>query len=117
LAKYLLDRARLAYVANVRGSRMGVDIVNLIRRYPGMLQRKLHCARGALAIWRRRGHMVRIGGEAVSCDFAIDFRTARFGVLQFLPHHNARAFAHHKTIAVAIERARRALRLVVPRTE
>src|SRR6266404_2157186 len=43
LAKHLLDRARLAYVADVRGSRMGVDIVNLIRRYPGMLQRTLHC--------------------------------------------------------------------------
>src|SRR5437899_297246 len=30
-AKYLLDRARLAYVADGRGSRMGVDVINLIR--------------------------------------------------------------------------------------
>src|SRR5262249_51975316 len=31
LAEYLLDRARLAYVADVRGSRMRVDVINLIR--------------------------------------------------------------------------------------
>src|SRR5438132_1944355 len=89
LAKHLLDRTRLAYVADVCGSRMGVDIVNLIRRYPGMLQRTLHCARRALAIRWRRSHMIRIGREAVSGDFTIDFRTTRFGVLQFLHHHNA----------------------------
>src|SRR6266480_121681 len=38
-------------------------------------------ARLALAIRRRRSHMVRISREAVSCDFTIDFRAARFGVL------------------------------------
>src|SRR5437867_10844307 len=117
LAKYLFDGARLAYVADVRGSRMGVDIVNLIRRYPGMLQSTLHCARRALAIWWRRSHMIRIGREAISCDFTIDFRTTRFDVLQFLHHHNARAFAHHKTTPVAIERARGPQEYLGPRAE
>src|SRR5438105_14803329 len=96
---------------------MGGDIVNMSRRYPGRLERTLDCERRAHAIRWRSSHMIRIGREAESGDFTIDFRTTRFGVLQFLHHHNARAFAYHKTIAVSIERARGAMGFIVPRAE
>ncbi len=57
--------------------------------------------------------MERVGGEAVSCDFTIDFRAARFGVLEFFHDNNSGAFANNKAVAITVERAGGAFGFVV----
>src|SRR6266516_2715196 len=113
----LLDGTSLANVPDIGGGCMGIDVINLIGRYAGVLERELHGARCAFTVWWRRGHVVSVRGKAVSCDFTVNLRASRFGVLQFLDHHNPRAFAHHKTVAVTIERPGDALGLIVAGTE
>src|SRR5437588_8241003 len=78
-----------------------------------MLERHLHGARCAFAVRRRRRHVVGVCRDAVSCDLTVNLRATRLGVLQFLYHHNACAFAHYKTVAVTVEGPRSALRLIV----
>jgi len=96
---------------------MRINVINLIRSYAGVLERELHCARCAFTVRGRRGHVISVGGKAVSCNFTVDLRAARFGVLQFLDHHNPCAFAHHKTVAVTIEWPGGALGLIVAGAE
>ena len=61
--------------------------------------------------------MICIGGKSIAGEFAVNFRAARFRMFEFLDHHDSGAFAHDKTVAVSIPRARRALRLVIARAE
>src|SRR6476660_10601644 len=103
VAEHLFDRARLADVADVGGSGVRVNVINLVRRYAGVLERELHGTGGALTVRRRRRHVVSVRGDAVSYEFAVNIRAARLGMLQFLHHHNSCAFAHHKTVAITIE--------------
>ena len=69
-----------------------------------MLQRHLHRADRPFAIRRRRGHVMRIGGEPVAGELAVDLRAARFRMLELLDDDNARAFAHDEAVAIAIPR-------------
>src|SRR5256884_9694321 len=92
---------------------MRIDVIDLSRRYASVLKRELHGARCAFTVRWRRSHVVSVRGKAVSCDFAVDLRPPRFGVLQFLHYHNSCALTHHETIAVAIERLRCALGFTV----
>ena len=82
-----------------------------------MVERHPHRAHGAFSIRGRRSHVMRIGGEAVTGQLAINFRAAGLRVLELFDDENAGAFAHDETVPVAIERARRALRLVVARAQ
>ncbi len=46
--------------------------------------------------------MIGVAGQAVADDLAVDFRTARFGVLIFFEHDDARALAHDEAVAILV---------------
>src|SRR5437588_6948961 len=82
-----------------------------------MIDRQLPCARGASAILRRRGHVVGVRRKSITGELAINFRAALLRMFELFDNGNPGAFADDETITVAIERARRALRLVVAPAE
>ena len=61
--------------------------------------------------------MVGVCSKSVAREFAINFRAARFRVFQLFHDNNTGAFAHNKAIAIAVERSRSALGLVVARAQ
>src|SRR6202022_2939372 len=117
IAEDLLDRASLAKIADVRRGGVGVDVINLVWGNAGMFERELHGARGAFAVRWRSSHVVGVCSKSVSREFAINLRAARFRVFQLFYDNNTGAFAHAKAIAIAVERSRSALGLVVARAE
>src|SRR5580765_2479618 len=81
---------------------MGVDVLNLLWLYLGILESIEHDAVGAVAVFRRLGDVISIPAHAITDNFSHDPRTAPAGKLQFLEHHNARAFADYESVAPRI---------------
>ena len=96
-----------------RRSAVGVDIVDVARLHPRLLERHPHRDLGALALGMRRGDVIGVARQAVADDLGIDFRAACLGVLIFLEHHHARALAHDKAVAALVVGAAGLLRPVV----
>src|SRR5206468_8683424 len=65
----------------------------------------------------RRGHVIGISRESISCELAVNLRAALFRVFELFHHDNAGAFAHDKTVAVAVERPGSAFGLIIARAE
>ncbi len=92
---------------------MGVDVVDIVRRQAGALQRHRHAAVRAIAIFRRCGDVVSVTGKAVTDDFGINLCAARLGMFQLLQNDDAGTFAHDETVTVAIIGTGCLLRIVV----
>ena len=58
---------------------------------------------------------MRVVRHAVAEDFGVDPRAASDCPVVLLENHHRRAFAHHESVAVAVERTRRSCRIVVAR--
>ena len=116
-AERLLDHARLRRVAERRRRRVRVDVADVRRLDAGVVERHPHRARRVLA--RRIGlrHVRRVRRDAVAGELAVDLRAARTRVLELLEHEDRSRLAHHEPVARAIERTRRALRIVVAARE
>ncbi len=98
-------------IADRRRCGMGVQMLDIGRRDVGLCQSDIHRAPGAVAVLATGCHVERIGRRAVADQFGDRLRAARQGMIQFLEHHDAGAFAHDEAVAVAIERTRGALRI------
>ena len=57
--------------------------------------------------------MIGVARQAIAHDFGIDFCAACLGMFIFFEHHDARAFAHDKTVAVLVIRAARCFGAVI----
>src|SRR5690606_8891895 len=77
--------------------------------------RRHHAARAALAALAGRGHVVRIAAHAEAGELRVDARTACLRPLVLLKHQDARAIAHHETVAARVPWTRSALGIVVAR--
>src|SRR6266436_6441555 len=117
VAKNFFDRLGFTDIAKTERSGVGVDVVDVVRRNLRVIERQLHGPRGASAVFRRRGHVVGVGGKSVAGELTIDLRAAFLPVFELFDNGNARAFADDETVTVAIEWARRALRFVVALAE
>src|SRR5438552_3874634 len=117
LAKNLFDRLSLADVAETGGSGVSVDVIDVAGRDLCVIERQLHGARGASAVFRRRGHVMGVRRKSVARELAVDFRAALLRVFELFYNGNARAFADDETVPVAIERAGRARGFVVSLAE
>jgi len=73
--------------------------------------------RSAFAIRGRGQYVVGIGGHAVSGDFTVNLCTRALACSQLLDDHNSGPSLMTKTVAVAIERPRGTLRLIVARAQ
>ena len=94
---------------------MGVQMLHVLRREARLRQRGPHAARGAVTIFGARGDVVRVGRRAVTHQLGQRLGAACQRMLQRLDHQHARALAHHKAVALRIERARCLLGRVVER--
>ena len=96
---------------------MGVDVINLIVADTGITQGVIHAAHGAGAIFAGGGNVMRIGTHPVSGEFAVNARTAAFGMFVFFKHQNAGALAHHKTVPILVPGAAGGSRVVIARRQ
>ncbi len=57
--------------------------------------------------------MVGVSRKSAAHDFAVDLCAASQGVAQFFEDESTSAFAHHKSVAVFIERARGSKKVII----
>ena len=81
---------------------------------PALLHRHADGARRLFAALFQPHAVIRFAGGAVARDLAVNVRAARPRLLHLLHHEEPRAFGDHEAVAIARERPRSALRLVVP---
>src|SRR5438477_1371968 len=117
VAKNFFDRFGLADVAETSGSGVGVDVIDVAGRDLRVIERQLHGAGGASAVFRRRGHVMGVRRKPVAGELTINFRAALLRMFELFDNRNARAFADYETVTVAIERAGRALGFIVALAE
>mmetsp|Transcript_12336 Transcript_12336/g.29295 ORF Transcript_12336/g.29295 Transcript_12336/m.29295 type:complete len:314 (+) Transcript_12336:118-1059(+) len=111
--KELRNRLLLDVVPSGRGGRMRVDVADVARREPGLIDRPLHRQQRASPCWARRGDVVRVAREAVAPHLGVHRCAARRRVLKLLEHHDARAFPDGEPVSLRVERPRGSVRLVV----
>ena len=99
-----LDGLCLAGVALRRGGAVGVDVGNILWVESARVECHSHGARAAFASRRGGGHVVGVGGVAVSGHLAVDPRAARPGVLEFLQHQHAGTLTYDEAVASRVER-------------
>ncbi len=96
---------------------MRVDVVDLLRRHPGIRERIAHAADDRLAVGARAGAVERVGKLAASGDHAQDLRAARGSGFEALQHQRAGAFGHYEPVAVLRKRLRGLMRRIVLRRQ
>ncbi len=96
-----------------RAGAVGIDVVDVGGREPGIRDGVVHAADDRLAVRARPGAVEAVGKLAAAGDHAADPRAARDrGVVAF-QHQGAGAFGHDEAVAVLGKRLRRGLRRVV----
>ena len=79
---------------------MGIDIADVGRGEPGVVEGVLHAGHGADAVGMGRGDVVTVGVVGGAADHADDVCTPRLGVGFRLQQQRAAAFAHDEAVAV-----------------
>ncbi len=102
VAEHGLDRARLVGVVDRRRRAVRVEILDVGRRQPGVVEGAAHGLVGALSV--RVDHVLGVGRHAVADDLGEDLGAARLGVLQGFQHEDAGAFAQNRSVALLGER-------------
>ena len=87
---------------------MWVDVIDR-RLHRG--ERHLHAAHRAFARWLH--HVGAVGGGAIAGDLGIDFRAARFGVVEFFKDENAGTASDDEAVTIGVVGARRFLRHLI----
>ena len=105
------DRVGFVDIAQRGGGAVGVQVLHRIRVESGVAQCAEHGA--ARAVHAGRGHVAGVGTHAKARQFGVNFCATGFGVFVFLEHHDARAFAQDKAVAVFVPGARSGSGVVV----
>ena len=113
LAKDALERGGFNTVAHFGGGAVRIHIVDLFGFNAGVLNRQAHHAERSIAVYRRAGDVIGIAAHAITDDFGQDVRTAPPGMLELFEHQNARALAHHESIALDIPGTRGFLGFII----
>src|SRR5215216_4679986 len=82
------------------GSAMRVDVINLVRLDPRVLDRVHHHADRAVSVFGWLRDVERVARHAVADHLRVNLRAALLGVLKLFENQSARALAYHKPIAV-----------------
>ena len=94
------------------GGGVGIDIVHGIGGETGIVEGTLHGDERTLVAGLR--DTAAVAREPIAHDFAKDVGTARHGVVVLLQHKRCTPAARHEAVAVAVEGAGGALRVVHP---
>ena len=111
LTEGVLEHLCLGGVADRRGGRVCVDVVDLVRGDARVAQRHLEGVHrpGRIGL----GDVLRVGRKAVPGDLGIDLGAARLRMLVLLEHDDGAGLAHHETVALGVERPRCPLGVVI----
>ena len=101
------------FVAERRRGAVGVDVIDVLGVGPGPFQRRFHAPLGAAAVFRRRGNVMGVAGQAEADDLGHDIGAAGLGVLQLFEHQGPGPVAHDEAVAVLVPGPGRLLRSVV----
>src|SRR5215471_19605844 len=112
-AEQPLDGAELHLVAERRRGTVCIDVIDRFRLDPGAPQGITHRAKGAVAVFRWCGQMIRVARHAVADDLGVDLGAAPPGVMVFLEHKNPGALAHDEAISITVPRSGGPRRVVV----
>ena len=103
------------HVADRRTRGVGVDVIHLIGRDAGVVERLAHGRRRRFRVRAGDDHVMGVAAGAKAGHLRIDAGRVA-GRLLALQHEHGAALGHHETVAAAVERARRGSRLgVAPR--
>ena len=94
---------------------MGVDVVDVGGRQPGVGEGAAHGALQSLVLGQLASEVVGVARRTVSAHLAVDPRPPRQRVLELLEDHDTGPFAHDESVAILVEGPRRGFRTVVPR--
>ena len=103
LAEDALDRGRLGGVVGRRRGAVGVDVVDVVRRQAGVVERQADGALGAFAVDAGRDDVVGVRAGAVAGELGEDAGAAALGVLQRLEDEDAGALGADEAVAVGVE--------------
>ena len=105
LAERTLNARRLGRIVELGRGAVGIDVETLGRPDVALGHRQRYRAGNAGSLGIRARDVIGIIGVAVAHDLGINVRTARLCMLHALEYEHAGTLAHHKAVAVCIERA------------
>ena len=108
-----VDGRELGRVALAGRGGMGIHVLDVGRLETRLDQRPPRRAHGADAARRRQGDVRGVGGRAIADELSERLHAPRQRVLELLEDQDSRPFGHDEPITAAIERPRRARRIVV----
>ena len=117
VAENALDRPDIGNVAERRRGAVGIDVVDPFRRDHGVVERRLHHPRRAVAFEFRRRHVVGVCAHAATQDFGIGMGAAGQSRLALLQDQHPGALAKNEAVAADIPGPGRPVRLVVAHRE
>ena len=112
-AEYIANRARLDRVVQRGTGAVRADVVDVLRLQAGVAQRSPHRPRRALALRVRRGDVKGVCSAPAAEHLGVDPRAPRARLFERFEDADDRALAEDEAVAVAVEGARGARRLVV----
>src|SRR6516165_3381061 len=115
LSEEPLHGPRLNHVANRRGSTVRVDVANIFGREFGVLQRRFHHAKSAVAVFRRLGDMIRVTAHPVADNLRKNRRVAPLSMFERLQNQYPRTFSDHESISRGVEWATGLFWLIIAR--
>src|SRR5438309_10369251 len=104
LAEGLLNGYGLQAIVGGRAGAVRADVINLLRLDAALLQSQSHGAGSPFSLRMCGGHMVRVAGQPVSGDLAIDMGAARHGFVGRLQQQHGGAFARDHALSISIKR-------------
>ena len=104
VAESPLDRRGLDAIVVRRRGAVRVDVIDHGGADAGAIERGLHDPGGAVAVFHRRGHVIRVAGHAVADDLGVDARIPFHGVLERFEDQDARPLAADEAVASGVER-------------
>ena len=108
----LFQSHRFSGIVQMRRGSVCIDIINVLRRNSGILQRKLHARSAAFSLRCGSRDVIRIAVCTVSDDFRKDLRSPLLRVLLLFEDQNAGPLSHHKAASVRIKRNACPVRIV-----
>src|SRR5215203_693512 len=114
IAENFVDRQRLEFIVVRRRCPMRVDVADLVRRDPSILDRPFHHADGAGPGFIRHCHVKRVAAHSITDDFREYVCPARLCKLQLFENEDSCSLAYYESVTFQIERPRSTLRIIVP---
>src|SRR5260370_21248534 len=102
-------------VAEQRRSRVRVEIGDIGSRDASIREREFHHTANSVATFEWRIRVISVGVATVTDEFGNRFGSPQEGMITLLDHKDSGAFSEHEAVAVAVPRARREGRFVIPK--